>query len=233
MNYLAIYHNIIKNRISSPFDGYTERHHIVPKSLGGSDDPSNIVLLTAREHFLCHWLLVKIYKADTDKLFKMVKAFAMMCLSKNGLQDRKINSRTFEKYRLLLSQAQQKNQSGENNSQFGTKWVFNPELKQSKKISRFADPESGWFEGRKISFEAPVIVPKRDILCGVCNAKLVSTRNSHAICKSCVAKKKQGKACVVLGVEYDSVASAAKTLRKNDETIRRWITDNRNNSYYL
>jgi len=38
---------------------YQERHHIIPKSLGGSDDTVNLATLTAREHFICHWLLTK------------------------------------------------------------------------------------------------------------------------------------------------------------------------------
>lgn len=36
-----------------------ERHHILPRSLGGSNDPQNLVRLTYREHFLVHWLLTK------------------------------------------------------------------------------------------------------------------------------------------------------------------------------
>ena len=40
-------------------DGYSERHHVVPRSLGGSNAKSNIVRLTYREHFLAHWLLTK------------------------------------------------------------------------------------------------------------------------------------------------------------------------------
>jgi hypothetical protein len=40
-------------------DGYCERHHILPRSMGGSDDQANIVKLTYREHFLAHWLLTK------------------------------------------------------------------------------------------------------------------------------------------------------------------------------
>jgi hypothetical protein len=38
---------------------YFERHHILPKSMGGSDHQKNLVLLTAKEHFICHWLLTK------------------------------------------------------------------------------------------------------------------------------------------------------------------------------
>jgi hypothetical protein len=41
--------------------GYTEKHHIVPSALGGSNDASNIVSFTAREHFIAHLLLARIY----------------------------------------------------------------------------------------------------------------------------------------------------------------------------
>lgn len=62
MNYQAVYNSLIEKaqtRISQ--DGYTERHHIIPKSLGGGDEQSNLVRLTAREHFVAHLLLAKIY----------------------------------------------------------------------------------------------------------------------------------------------------------------------------
>lgn len=46
-----------RNRVLDP---YLERHHIKPRAFGGSDDPSNLVDLTYREHFLIHWLLRKL-----------------------------------------------------------------------------------------------------------------------------------------------------------------------------
>lgn len=36
-----------------------EKHHILPKSMGGSDEETNLVMLTYREHYICHWLLPK------------------------------------------------------------------------------------------------------------------------------------------------------------------------------
>ncbi len=38
---------------------YTEHHHIIPDSMGGPTTKQNMVHLTAREHFICHWLLTK------------------------------------------------------------------------------------------------------------------------------------------------------------------------------
>lgn len=74
--YTRWYNNITEQAKSRIIDGYTEKHHIVPRSLGGNDDASNLVNLTAREHFVCHWLLTKITKGE-DRA-KMLLALQMM-----------------------------------------------------------------------------------------------------------------------------------------------------------
>jgi len=71
---------------------YTEKHHIIPRSCNGSDDESNLVKLTAREHFIVHLLLTKILKGNNKD--KMILAFSFMCDLK------KSNSRIFSKLRL-------------------------------------------------------------------------------------------------------------------------------------
>ena len=58
-------------------EGYGEVHHIIPKCLGGSDDPSNLVKLTAEEHYVAHQLLVKIYPGNSRL------TFAALCMSSN------------------------------------------------------------------------------------------------------------------------------------------------------
>lgn len=60
--YHKIYFDLIEKRLLCPLnksDAYCETHHILPKSLGGSDEKSNLVNLTAREHYLAHALLTK------------------------------------------------------------------------------------------------------------------------------------------------------------------------------
>lgn len=68
MNYLTIYNNIIqralgRKKLSKNSDDYVyyEKHHIIPKCLQGTNDRSNIVFLTAEEHWIAHLLLVKIH----------------------------------------------------------------------------------------------------------------------------------------------------------------------------
>lgn len=75
--YTTWYYAIINSRADNKPEGYSEKHHIVPKSIGGSNDPSNLVRLTAREHFLAHWLLTKMCEGEARK--KMY--FAMYSLS--------------------------------------------------------------------------------------------------------------------------------------------------------
>lgn len=63
MDYKSIYDRLIskaKNRIPNPQD-YYEKHHIVPRSIGGDDTDDNIVKLTYKEHYVAHKLLVEIY----------------------------------------------------------------------------------------------------------------------------------------------------------------------------
>ena len=53
--------------------GYVERHHVLPRCKGGSDAADNLVRLTAREHFLAHWLLYRMYKDPaTARAFKLM-----------------------------------------------------------------------------------------------------------------------------------------------------------------
>jgi hypothetical protein len=62
MNYAKHYNALMsKARLRGKPAGYAERHHVVPRSLSGTNDKSNLVWLTAREHFVAHVLLAKIH----------------------------------------------------------------------------------------------------------------------------------------------------------------------------
>jgi hypothetical protein len=84
-------------------DGYTERHHIVPRCLGGNDTIDNIVLLTAREHFIVHKLLCRIYPNE-NKLFFAYRMMAVMKNSKDNDRDYYVSSREFEEIRILANE---------------------------------------------------------------------------------------------------------------------------------
>lgn len=159
MNYSRIYDSIIGNAKGKSYDGYTEKHHIIPRSLGGSNDPSNLVILSAREHFICHYLLIKIHKNNQSNFYKMIKALAMMlCSSQN--QIRYSPSRKYEIIRNEYSKAQSLNQLGSNNSQFGTRWITN--LIEDKKHLKHLKIPDGWYLGRKLRYE--VLKKKKEVL---------------------------------------------------------------------
>lgn len=62
MNYKKIYHDFIADRQKKPVpDGYVEKHHILPRSLGGNNDSKNLILLSAGDHLFAHILLARIY----------------------------------------------------------------------------------------------------------------------------------------------------------------------------
>lgn len=98
--YSKLYHRITSNAKQRITEGYTELHHIIPQSLGGSNDKENLVDLTAREHFICHWLLIKMTEGEDRR--KMLYALNGM-KAENRYQRRyytKITARVYEKYRI-------------------------------------------------------------------------------------------------------------------------------------
>lgn len=101
MNYQKIYDDICKRgqeRIL-PEGTYVEKHHIVPKCLGGGNEKSNITPLTAREHFLVHYILTRIYPNNS----KIWNACFKMCHSGNGQKRFIPNSRLYEFIKIELN----------------------------------------------------------------------------------------------------------------------------------
>lgn len=157
MDYKNIYYKIIENAKKETENGnrhvgYFEKHHILPKSLGGSNDENNLVKLTAREHFICHWLLVKMYDKGTTERYKMLCALWRMSNKSSSHKEHYINSRAYEKLRIEFSERVSKElsilQAGEKNSQYGSKWYTNRNTGESKKFKE--KPDDIWLEGRDI-----------------------------------------------------------------------------------
>jgi hypothetical protein len=80
MNYQKHYNKLIERAANRTLDNYFEKHHILPKCLGGNNKSENLVKLTAEEHFVAHQLLVKIYPEQT----KLAYAAKLMCIDKYG-----------------------------------------------------------------------------------------------------------------------------------------------------
>jgi len=96
MDYAKLYKSLIETRRSKGIpQGYKEVHHIVPRSFGGTDEPNNLVAFTAREHFIAHRILAKIYPNSG-----MVHAVYKMACSNLTMQRYRVTGRVYEQLRI-------------------------------------------------------------------------------------------------------------------------------------
>lgn len=135
-------------------DCYTEKHHIIPRSMGGKDTKENLVVLTAREHYIAHLLLTKC--VEKKYRGKMLHAYVMMAKVKDSNQKRfyKINSRIFEARKIesnkLKREYRHTKETRENISK-NLKGVPKPEFTEEhkKNISKGHKGQKAWNKGLK------------------------------------------------------------------------------------
>lgn len=102
MDYQRIYNQIIERAKTRQLNSYKEKHHIIPKCIGGLDIKENIIELTAREHFISHMLLCEIYPKEN----KLKHALFLMAIGKQKIKEKTyvINSRLYERLKTEFSQ---------------------------------------------------------------------------------------------------------------------------------
>ena len=172
-----------KNRILT---GYKEKHHIIPKSLGGNNSKENLVALTPKEHFIIHMLLCKFTLGKSR--IKMLNAFHAMIYFTKKNRNYKVTSRIVEKLKIEF----QKNNP-----------VFDPEVRRKIGIGN---------KGKTISKETRLKMSKARM--GNKNALGLKhseefkerIRNINKGNKHCLGKKylnKDGKNLVVHKSEVD------------------------------
>lgn len=131
MNYQRIYDQIIDRAKQRKLEGYKERHHIIPKCMGGSNKEDNLIELTAREHFICHWILCRIYPENK----KLAHAFWFMSKQNSPTQQRDyiVSSRT---YAEAVSNLKFTEEHKENirKTRVGKKTIVHPGTKEIKYV---------------------------------------------------------------------------------------------------
>jgi hypothetical protein len=88
MNYQVHYDRLVARaqaRMYSP-DVYVERHHILPRCMGGTDNPLNIVKLPPEEHVTAHRLLCRIHPTVAD----LALAVTYLCRARIGREARRV-----------------------------------------------------------------------------------------------------------------------------------------------
>jgi hypothetical protein len=143
MNYLKVYCNLIRkaeNRTTP--EGYTEKHHIFPISIFGKN--KRVVALTAREHYIAHVLLEKLYikryGLKDRRTIKMTYAHSIM--KGNGGY---VNSYLYECARVRFSEAKK----DKNHPMFGK--VLSEEHRE--KISKAKKGKTAWNSGKPMTEE--------------------------------------------------------------------------------
>ena len=152
MNHFLAYQRLIakaKERVCP--NGYVERHHILPRALGGTDDSSNLVALTAREHFVAHVLLAKIHggtmwqavvlmsggKYCNSRLFEIARRHASFEREKS-IKQKRIADPSFDAYMHRVRSAATKDRIEGYQSEAGQKFKerFSTDLDYALKISK-------------------------------------------------------------------------------------------------
>jgi len=122
--YAKRYSKIINHYKNTTTEGYSEKHHIVPKCMGGTNDCDNLVDLPAKAHYLVHWILTKMY--PTNK--RLLRAFTAFSMDRYGV--RKFSAGQYAKLReahakvskqQMLEYHETTNTNGANNSFYGMK----------------------------------------------------------------------------------------------------------------
>jgi len=189
MNYHKIYNSIVCKakeieiyRISEKKRGeYFENHHILPRSLGGLDIKDNLVLLTAKEHFICHFLLAKHYIkfGNIAEQKKMIAAFTQMCRDSNGSR---IRSRSYQYARKMWSDHMKQNH-----------WAFDNDWKiaQSERMKQYY--------AENPMFRKKYEIEEKQCACGCGNTFMKRTGKSqkyihgHNVRNNSSIKEKQSK----------------------------------------
>ena len=132
MNYKKIYDNlIIKAKNRKNIYEYYEIHHIIPKSIGGTNDKNNLVKLTLREHFVAHKLLINIYPNSKELKY----ALWMMTISTIKAEERMMNEKKNIRGRLKFF-LNKKNKKIISSYEYELLRLSISEIKKQKKYSK-------------------------------------------------------------------------------------------------
>lgn len=144
MNYKLHYEKLIKKAQSRSIlkNIYRESHHIIPRSIGGNDEKTNLVELFPEEHLLAHLLLVKIYPCSKSLLY----AANMMAHCNGNDSQYRTSTKTYGWLRRKYSKMMQERMEGKNNHRYGVS--MSDETK--KKISESNKGKVCYWKGKKL-----------------------------------------------------------------------------------
>lgn len=176
MNYIRHYNTLISRAKSRLIEGYVEKHHIIPKCLGGTDDSDNIVTLTPEEHYVAHQLLIKIYPNES----KLIYSARMMCV---GSKNHSRNNKEYAWLKRLFSQTRFGYKHSDDAKKKMSEAARKPRAKETKpRKKRILSEEhrqkiSASLKGRIVTNETKERIRKSNILTK--SHQDLSGKNSH------------------------------------------------------
>lgn len=139
MNYKKHYDLLIERAKTRQLTSYIERHHIVPRCMGGTNEKSNLVELTPEEHYVAHQLLVKMYPENDSLVYAANK---MTVSSKTAKRNNKRYGWLKRRYQNVC-----KKRVGNKNPSYGRSWYYSPRtLEEGMFLPE--DVPAGWVKGR-------------------------------------------------------------------------------------
>jgi len=139
-----------------------EIHHILPRCMGGTNSPTNLILLSYRRHFIAHWLLYLAYPNN----YKLTYAFYAMCNKNSKRAERQAaykkfkSSRTYEKLKIQAIQQSRKYRKDKvyAKDEYGNQVVLTKEEYQQNK-NKYTFHTSGMIWCKDIKFNTMVYIP--------------------------------------------------------------------------
>lgn len=196
MTYNEFINNILETRGRFACgEEYHERHHIVPKCMGGTNEEENLIDLFAREHFEAHRMLA----LENPDVHGLVYAWWCMCHGvKRKCQDRyEVSAEEYEEARINISN----NIKGKNNPMYGVRGELHP----SYGIKRYKDKNP--FYGKHHSEET------KEKLREIANNRSEETKKK-------ISESRKGTPAHNKGVPMsDEQKRKLKDSRKNKKTI--------------
>ena len=137
MDYARVYDDLMMRARARSITGYSEKHHMIPRCMGGPNSKANIVELTAREHVMAHKLLVRIYPGNL-KLWH-----ALMLMGRLKVPASRVTAREREEYAKRRREFRYSDESKAKMSESAKKRAPNGEATQ------FPKGHSTWNKGLK------------------------------------------------------------------------------------
>ncbi len=119
--YNKIISNALEQERTKGSEIYYENHHIIPTSIGGGDEPSNLILLTPEEHYICHSLLLD-FTSGTDRDSMLYAWNCINGMTKSGKDvdgENVIGSKRYGELKREFAKEASIRFSGENNPRYG------------------------------------------------------------------------------------------------------------------